>query len=310
MKTLAILTNGGDTCALNASIKSIRDNAYRAGFKKIYGIRRGYQGLVDGWIDDITHREIDPRIGGSCLGSLRTSPTERVEDGKYVVVGERCRVMAQCLSDYRIDVLVVIGGDGTLQSTRMFQAWVGDILVSNARLGCHVEQHGATPARMRTFAIPASGTPEMLWYGHTIGPNNLLSFPVHGEIDVFSRPGFHTLTFSVPEELLLSKLESRGNTNTEKKLTPIEQVFTANEKLLNKLRYTLGVLVPQLAKSEGDHNSIAAEIQEHILSTLIQILNESGADEIHAHHKSALLEQVIDHIQSHPHAEAPLLVSN
>ncbi|MGD8457589.1 MAG: 6-phosphofructokinase [Anaerolineales bacterium] len=131
MKTLAILTNGGDSCALNASIKSIRDHAYKAGYKKIYGIRRGYQGLVDGWIEDITDKEIDPTIGGSCLGSLRVSPTdpcskeERVKTGHTHKINEaRCEEMARCVSDYRIDVLVVIGGDGTLQATRMFQEWV------------------------------------------------------------------------------------------------------------------------------------------------------------------------------------------
>ncbi len=125
MRTVGILTNGGDTCALNASIKSIRDNVYRAGYKKIYGIRRGYQGLIDGSIDDITHREIDVRIGGSCLGSLRTSPTDWVsEEKRHKISEERCLQMAECLSDYNIDVLVVIGGDGTLQSTRSFQTWV------------------------------------------------------------------------------------------------------------------------------------------------------------------------------------------
>ena len=146
MRTVGILTNGGDTCALNASIKSIRDNVYRAGYKKIYGIRRGYQGLIDGWIDDITHREIDVRIGGSCLGSLRTSPTDRftkedLEEEEIVFTDEerkeieetgqthrinteRCEQMAKCLFDYRIDVLVVIGGDGTLKSTRRFLNWV------------------------------------------------------------------------------------------------------------------------------------------------------------------------------------------
>jgi 6-phosphofructokinase len=132
VKTLAILTNGGDTCALNASIKSIRDSAYRVGYKKIYGIRRGYQGLVDASIDDITHREIDVRIGGSCLGSLRVSPTDRHESKgpggtpivNHPINDQRCRRMARCLADYRIDVLVVIGGDGTLQATKKFQDWV------------------------------------------------------------------------------------------------------------------------------------------------------------------------------------------
>ncbi len=131
MQTLAILTNGGDTCALNASIKSIRDSAYRIGYKKIYGIRRGYQGLIDKTIDDITHREIDVRIGGSCLGSLRVSPTDpctkeekKETEESHKINKKRCRKMAQCLKKYKVDVLVVIGGDGTLQATKMFQDWV------------------------------------------------------------------------------------------------------------------------------------------------------------------------------------------
>jgi hypothetical protein len=92
MQTLAILTNGGDTCALNASIKSIRNNAYRIGYKKIYGIRRGYQGLIDDSIDDITHREIDVRIGGSCLGSLRVSPTDLCTEEEREKTGDSHKI--------------------------------------------------------------------------------------------------------------------------------------------------------------------------------------------------------------------------
>lgn len=123
MKTLAVLTNGGDTCVLNASIKSIRDNAYKVGYKKIYGILRGYQGLLDGWIIDITHREIDVRIGGSFLGSMRESPTKKTIKG-YCIDKNKCERMAANLTKYNIDVLVVIGGDGTLQATQHFQTWV------------------------------------------------------------------------------------------------------------------------------------------------------------------------------------------
>jgi 6-phosphofructokinase len=130
MKTLAMLTNGGDTCALNASMKSIRDSAYRVGYKKIYGVRRGYQGLLDGSIEDITHKEIDVRKGGSFLGSMRESPakldpTSVDKDVRvYVPDDGKCQTMARCLADYEIDVLVVIGGDGTLQSTQLFQQWI------------------------------------------------------------------------------------------------------------------------------------------------------------------------------------------
>ncbi|MEW5924262.1 MAG: 6-phosphofructokinase [Candidatus Zixiibacteriota bacterium] len=131
MKTLAILTNGGDTCALNASIKSIRDNAYQVGYKKIYGVLRGYQGLLDGSMIDLTNREIDVKIGGSCLGSMRMSPMKKYEiktdsstEIRYEVDEESCIKMARTLAEYQIDVLVVIGGDGTLQATRNFQEWI------------------------------------------------------------------------------------------------------------------------------------------------------------------------------------------
>ena len=132
----------------------------------------------------------------------------------------------------------------------IFQAWVGDILISNGKLGCHVEQHGTTPVAMRTFAVPTNKSPEMLWFGHTVGPGTLLSFPVHGEIDVYSRPGFDVSTISIPEELLLNLLEGSGHTDSKKMLTPVEQVFRVREELLNRLRYLLRALVPGLVKSQ------------------------------------------------------------
>ena len=196
-------------------------------------------------------------------------------------------------------------------SSTIFQAWVGDILISNGKLGCHVEQHGTTPVGMRTFAVPTNKSPEMLWFGHTVGPGTLLSFPVHGEIDVYSRPGFDVSTISIPEELLLNLLEGNGHTASKKILTPVEQVFRVREELLNRLRYQLRVLVPGLVKSQKRYRHTAAEIRENILSTLIQILFESSTGVNHVrHHTVAVLEQVIEYIHDHPHAESPLLISD
>ncbi len=45
MQNLAILTNGGDTCAVNASIEGVRREAKRAGSGKIIGFEGGYHGL-------------------------------------------------------------------------------------------------------------------------------------------------------------------------------------------------------------------------------------------------------------------------
>lgn len=193
----------------------------------------------------------------------------------------------------------------------MFQAQIGDLLISSARLGCHVEQHGATPVGMRTFAIPDVGSPDLYWFGRTVGQNSLLSFPAHREIDVFSRPGFCGLTFSVPESSLLSLFESKGFHEPEKVLDHDEQVFLGRFILLNRLRYLLRLVVPEVAKVKKSNNVLATEIQDQILATFIQILEENNPEsKQHRTHNPMLLEHIIDYIHTHPHADVPLRISD
>lgn len=122
MQTMAILTNGGDTCALNASVEAIRQVAIRRGFVKIIGVKGGYHGLLYQ-----THERLDSAIekerGGSILGSLRESPVKFV-NGNPTIDEDKATSMVETLREYGVDVLVVIGGDGTLQATKMFHRWV------------------------------------------------------------------------------------------------------------------------------------------------------------------------------------------
>ena len=58
-KTLAILSGGGDTPAINHSIESIRNRASLLGFK-VYGIRTGWKGLLgEGDVVDLTNQPYD-----------------------------------------------------------------------------------------------------------------------------------------------------------------------------------------------------------------------------------------------------------
>ena len=58
-KTLAILSGGGDTPAINSSIENIRNRAQLLGYK-VYGIRHGWKGLLgDGDIVDLTNQPYD-----------------------------------------------------------------------------------------------------------------------------------------------------------------------------------------------------------------------------------------------------------
>lgn len=124
MQNLAILTNGGDTCALNASIEAIRREARKIGFGKIIGIEGGYHGMLYGNFRILAER-VDSRMGGTILRSLRDSPC-KLEDGKYVLDNDKVHKMVKFLAKQEVDVLVVIGGDGTLQATKLFHQAVQD----------------------------------------------------------------------------------------------------------------------------------------------------------------------------------------
>ena len=106
-KTLGILTGGGDTAALNASIEAVKSRASVLGYK-VYGIRKGWKGLLDdGDIVDLSMQPYDGIYGGSALRSSRTNP--------YGKEGDNSRVeqILKNLKRYKIDVIVTIGGDDT-----------------------------------------------------------------------------------------------------------------------------------------------------------------------------------------------------
>jgi len=107
-KTLAILTGGGDTPALNSSIESIRNRAQLLGYK-VYGVRQGWKGLLgDGDILDLTNQPYDGFYGGTALRSSRTNPFPSKKNPE-----NRVPQILKNFDRYGIDVLVSIGGDDT-----------------------------------------------------------------------------------------------------------------------------------------------------------------------------------------------------
>jgi len=107
-KTLAILSGGGDTPAINSSIESIRNRASMLGFK-VYGIKQGWKGLLgNGDVVDLTNQPYDGWYGGTALRSSRTNPFPSKKNPE-----NRVPQILNNLKRYKIDVLVTIGGDDT-----------------------------------------------------------------------------------------------------------------------------------------------------------------------------------------------------
>ena len=110
MKTIGVLTSGGDAPGMNAAIRAVVRTAISLGMN-VKGIRRGYNGLIEGDIIDMDVRSVSDIIhrGGTFLYTAR-SPRFRTEEG----VNE---AIANC-KKFGIDGIAVIGGDGSFKGAR------------------------------------------------------------------------------------------------------------------------------------------------------------------------------------------------
>jgi len=120
IRRIAVNTGGGDAPGLNAVIRSIVLSALRRGWE-VLGIRKGYEGLLDtskiiqldrDSVRGITH------LGGTILGTTnRNSPFEypvKLPGGEYGVV-DRSDEVVENFHRLKIDALIAIGGDGSMQ---------------------------------------------------------------------------------------------------------------------------------------------------------------------------------------------------
>ncbi|HIU25764.1 MAG TPA: 6-phosphofructokinase [Candidatus Copromorpha excrementigallinarum] len=105
-KKIGILTSGGDAPGMNAAIRA----AVRTGIfmgAEVYGIKSGYEGLIDGNIEPMTASSVSDILhrGGTIL---RTARSERF------MTSEGRQKAAEVLRERGIEDLVIIGGDGSL----------------------------------------------------------------------------------------------------------------------------------------------------------------------------------------------------
>ena len=105
IKTIGVLTSGGDAPGMNAAIRAVVRRGLIKGVK-MKGIRKGYDGLLNEEIIDMSARDVSDTIarGGTILYTARCAEM-RTEEGQ--------RRAAEVCRKHGIDGLVVIGGDGS-----------------------------------------------------------------------------------------------------------------------------------------------------------------------------------------------------
>ena len=115
IRTIGVLTSGGDAPGMNAAIRAVVRTAIYHGIR-VLGIKRGYNGLINGDIEEIHLRGVSGIIhrGGTVLYTARC---------KEFMTPEGLEAAAKTCKDFEIDALVVIGGDGSFRGALAFSRY-------------------------------------------------------------------------------------------------------------------------------------------------------------------------------------------
>ncbi|MBC8061554.1 MAG: 6-phosphofructokinase [Clostridiaceae bacterium] len=111
MKTIAVLTSGGDAPGMNAAIRAVVRTGLDRGLR-VMGVQRGYSGLINGEIFEMNRHSVSDIIhrGGTILRTARCEEF-KTEEGR--------RKAANVLKVFGVNGLVVIGGDGSFHGAQL-----------------------------------------------------------------------------------------------------------------------------------------------------------------------------------------------
>lgn len=107
---IGVLTSGGDAPGMNAAVRAIVRYGIEAGLE-VYGIYKGYEGLINGLIKEINRRSVSDILqrGGTILKTARSEEFKTEEGVKKGI--DRARI-------FNLDLIVVIGGNGSFRGAK------------------------------------------------------------------------------------------------------------------------------------------------------------------------------------------------
>lgn len=114
MKAIGVLTSGGDAPGMNAAIRAVVRTGISKGLQ-VMGIKRGYNGLINGEIFEMNHSSVSDIIqrGGTILKTARSEEFKTPEGRKKAY---------NVLKVFGIEGLIVIGGDGSFKGAQLLSS--------------------------------------------------------------------------------------------------------------------------------------------------------------------------------------------
>ncbi|HUM47208.1 MAG TPA: 6-phosphofructokinase [Chitinophagales bacterium] len=112
IKSIGVFTSGGDAPGMNAAVRAVVRTGLYHGLK-VFGIMRGYEGLIDGDIVEMQSRSVSNIIhrGGTILKTARS---------KRFMTREGMVAANENIKKFGIDAIVALGGDGTFRGALEF----------------------------------------------------------------------------------------------------------------------------------------------------------------------------------------------
>ncbi|MFN4144368.1 MAG: 6-phosphofructokinase [Runella sp.] len=241
MTKIAVFTSGGDAPGMNACIRAVVRTAMYYGLE-VYGIRRGYNGMIAGDIYQMTSHSVSNIIqrGGTILKSARSK--------EFMTIEGRQKAYEQ-LQKFGIEGLVAIGGNGTFTGATIFYD---------------------------EFGIPTVGAPGTIdndLYGtdHTIGYDTAVNTALEAIDKIRDTADSHDRVFFIEvmgrdSGYIAIQCGIAGGAEivmVPEVLTPISEVVETLKQGWNRSKSSSIIVV-----AEGDEEGNAAEVAEKIKSRL------------------------------------------
>lgn len=191
LRSLGVLTSGGDAPGMNAAVRAVVRTALNCG-AKVYAIHEGYQGMVDGGqnIVKMTWDSVGGILqqGGTAIGSARCAEF-RTRDGR--------RQAASNLVARGIDSLVVIGGDGSLTGANIFRQEWPELLSELVQEGELTQQEADAHPQLTIVGLVGSIDNDMFGTDMTIGADTALHRIVEAVDAITTTAASHHRTFVI-----------------------------------------------------------------------------------------------------------------